>query len=60
MDRLFVLTLLGVYFLPLLIAGLREHRQYASIAVLNVFLGWTLVGWVVALAMSVSHQPSRA
>jgi hypothetical protein len=26
----------------------------ASVAVVNLFLGWTFLGWVVALAMAVS------
>ena len=30
-----------------------------SIAVINLFLGWTLVGWVVALAMSFKDVPAR-
>ncbi len=41
------------YFLPSLIAILRRVRNLASVIVINLFLGWTLVGWVVALAMAV-------
>ncbi len=50
-----LLIVLAAYFLPFIIALLRSHRQTAAIFVLNLFLGWTLVGWVVALAMSVSN-----
>lgn len=49
-----------LYFLPACIAGARGHHQFAPILVLNFFLGWTLIGWVGALAMSVSHQPSHS
>jgi hypothetical protein len=31
-----------------------------SIAVLNALLGWTLVGWVVALAMAARSLPQSA
>lgn len=57
MDVAFgLLILLALYFLPFIIALLRSHPQTASIFVLDLFLGWTLIGWVVALAMSVSSQ----
>lgn len=57
---IFVFFLLGAYFLPNIIAALRQHPQHGSIFVINLFLGWTLIGWVVALAMSVSHiSPQR-
>lgn len=47
-----LLILATIYFLPTLIASGRGVRNTGSIVVLNIFLGWTLVGWVVALAMS--------
>jgi len=34
------------------VAVSRDVRQAGSIAAINVFLGWTLVGWVVAFAMA--------
>jgi hypothetical protein len=48
-----LLALIGfslvLYFLPLIVAKTRDHRQVLAIGVLNVLAGWTLVGWVVAL-----------
>lgn len=45
------LLLLGfaAYFLPSLIAGIRDHRNRGAICLVNALLGWTFVGWVVAL-----------
>lgn len=45
-------VLLGFYFLPTIIAVMRGHRQTVPILLLNLFLGWTLIGWVVALVWS--------
>lgn len=45
---------LAVYFVPTLIAALRGIPNAVSVAVVNLFLGWTFLGWVVALAMAVS------
>lgn len=44
----------GAYWAPTIVALAREHHQKGSIAVINAFLGWTLIGWVVALAMACS------
>jgi amino acid permease len=41
-----------LYFLPTIVAALRHHHNTAMIAILNFFLGWTFIGWVVFLAMS--------
>lgn len=38
------------YFMPCIEANLRQQRNFVSIALVNVFLGWTLVGWVVAMS----------
>lgn len=38
------------YFLPTIIALLRSKKNKGSIIVVNVFLGWSIIGWVVALA----------
>lgn len=45
---------LCVYFLPTLVARSRGHHQFGVIAVVNIFLGWTFLGWVVALAIAAS------
>jgi cellulose synthase/poly-beta-1,6-N-acetylglucosamine synthase-like glycosyltransferase len=46
---LFILILVGFYFLPFIVALLRNKSNTASIFILNFFLGWTFIGWVVAL-----------
>jgi hypothetical protein len=37
------------YFLPAIIAFARSKRDATAILLLNLFLGWTVIGWVVAL-----------
>lgn len=49
---------LGMYFIPLIIAVVRKVPNVGSVAVINLFLGWTLVGWVVALAMAARSAPN--
>jgi Superinfection immunity protein len=45
---------LCLYFLPWGIAAHRHHPNIVGIAVLNFFLGWSLIGWVIALIWAVS------
>lgn len=49
-----VLIIAFLYFIPSMTAWVRSHHQLGPIVVVNVLLGWTFVGWVVALAMACS------
>jgi hypothetical protein len=53
-------VLLGVltlgYLAPAAVAGHRRHRNSTGIFLVNLFFGWTLIGWVVALVWAVSYQ----
>ena len=40
---------LAIYFIPAFIAYKRQCLQKVSILLLNIFLGWTFIGWVIAL-----------
>ena len=37
------------YWVPTLAANSNRHRNRVAIGLLNLFLGWTVIGWVVAL-----------
>lgn len=46
-----------LYLVPVLLAYDRKHKDVASIGVVNVLLGWTIIGWVVALAWALKSKP---
>ena len=50
-----VALVIGIYFLPDWIAQSRGHPNRGSIFVLNLFLGWTFLGWVAALIWASSY-----
>ena len=50
---------MGFYFLPTIIALVRQKRNTIAIFVLNFFLGWTFIGWVAALVWSLATEPGR-
>ena len=48
-DLIAYLILLAIYFLPFLIALGRGIKNKVSVFFLNLFLGWTVVGFLVLL-----------
>jgi hypothetical protein len=50
---------IAFYFLPTIVGWARSVRNIGSVAVINLFFGWTFVGWVVALAMSLRTVDSE-
>lgn len=50
-----IISVFFIYMAPTCIALLRGHHNVASICVVNFFLGWLIIGWVVALAWAVSN-----
>jgi hypothetical protein len=45
-----------MYFLPSIIALVRGKRDILAVFLLNLFLGWSVIGWVVALIWAAKHD----
>jgi len=45
----FILFLIVLYWLPSLIAIVRQTHSALGVAMINFFLGWTVIGWFLAL-----------
>jgi Superinfection immunity protein len=45
-----------MYFLPSIIALARSKRDLLAIFLLNLFLGWSVIGWIVALIWAAKHD----
>lgn len=52
----FGIVSLGLYFLPTIIAVARGKKSILGIVLLNVFAGWTFIGWIVALVWSLTGK----
>jgi hypothetical protein len=49
-----------VYLFPWLLAWARHHPQQVPLFLFTLFLGWTGIGWVIALVWSAWHfAPDR-
>lgn len=46
-----------IYFLPSIIAAFRAKPHWFGIFILNLLLGWTIIGWIVALVWSLTSNP---
>jgi len=53
-TALLVLVFGLLYFLPTIVG--RNKKNLTAIFVLNFFLGWTLIGWVVALVWACTND----
>ena len=55
-----LLIIIGIYLIPTIIAICR--RAYYSVAAItiNILLGWTFLGWVIALILSLLNKPDKA
>lgn len=53
-EIILITFIFSLYFLPFLIASLRQHKNILAIFLLNLALGWTFLGWIVALIWSVT------
>ncbi|MBW4055914.1 MAG: superinfection immunity protein [Proteobacteria bacterium] len=51
-----LLPFLFIYFIPAIIGYSRKKDNKTSILLLNLFLGWSLIGWVVALIWATSKD----
>lgn len=48
-----------LYFMPWLIALIRGHHDTTAIFFLNLLLGWTFIGWVIAFIWSLTSVRRR-
>ena len=53
-----LIVLLLLYFVPSVVAFARHHHNQWAIFALNLFLGWSVLGWIGALVWSLT-RPSQ-
>lgn len=49
-NFIMTLVMVGVYLLPTIVALYRDCESRVWIVLLNILLGWTIAGWIVALS----------
>ena len=49
-------VLLILYEFPAIVAYKRDHRRFLAILLLNILLGWTILGWIGAFIWSCASE----
>jgi hypothetical protein len=49
LPGLMLIAAVLLYLLPSFVAEFRNHRNKGAIVVLDLLLGWTFIGWVIAI-----------
>lgn len=52
----FLIIFFLIYFAPSIVGYAKKKHNKGAIFVLNLFLGWTLIGWVVALVWATAND----
>jgi hypothetical protein len=55
-----LIVLVLAYFLPSFLAYQRKAPDQNTVAVINLLLGWTVIGWIVALALALRDRRTHA
>lgn len=50
------LLMLALFFLPVVLAFVRGHRNALAITAVTILLGWSVVGWIWALIWSLTDN----
>lgn len=59
-GELIMMVVAGVFYLfPTIMAYQRSHLQKQAIFALNLFLGWSVIGWVGALIWTLTRQSKQ-
>ncbi|WMY12435.1 superinfection immunity protein [Paraburkholderia phenoliruptrix] len=54
-----VVIALALYFLPAILADRRKRVDVLTLALFNACLGWTVLGWLLALYWSLQPNPPK-
>lgn len=60
MEIFYLFGIIALYFLPAIIGEARKHNDKNAITALNLFFGWTLLGWFVCLIWSLTGNVKTA
>ena len=47
---------LALYFLPTIVASARRSTRTGTVFVIDLLLGWSFLGWIVAMVVAVASN----
>lgn len=58
-DWMSVLLLGSIYFMPTIVAVWQRSAAWPLVFVINLFFGWTLIGWVAGIVIAGSAPDKK-
>ena len=55
-----IIIILALYFIPFIIAMIRDVKNKVSVFFLNLFLGWTVIGFFVLIFYASLTNPASS
>lgn len=46
---MFIIGSIALYILPSIIASQKDKKNKDAITILNLLIGWTVIGWIISL-----------
>lgn len=53
-----MIPLLLAYFIPSIIAFTKNKDNKTTVLILNIFIGWSIIGWIVVLILALKQNPT--
>lgn len=53
---IFTVSFISFYFLPTIVIATKLHSEKTPVILINILLGWTVIGWGVALYMALFNK----
>lgn len=60
LGLLIMAAIFVLYWTPTAVAGLRHVPNIGSVVVINFLTGWSVIGWIIALALACRSIPAAA
>jgi hypothetical protein len=59
MNSLLICVVIALYLLPGIVAHQRRHNNFLAILMMVIFLGWSFIGWVLALIWACTDNTAK-
>lgn len=56
----FIIISAALYLLPSIIAFYKNRTNKRFVIILNIFLGWTIIAWIILLVLTLKNENAEA
>ena len=52
-------VIIFLYLTPIIITYVGHKKGMGKMVILNLFFGWTVIGWIIALILAINKKPNE-